>query len=125
MTLDQVRARLAEIATALAGDTDPSERAALEAEQAALREQARGLFTSLPEGRAMLKEELDALERRLAELETQKVKKAKVSLGGGSPSGGGLEPAAVHYLRSVHERWNDVPALRQKIEELRARLLLE
>jgi hypothetical protein len=73
----------------------------------------------------MLEEELVLLERRLADLEAQKVKKPKISLGGGSPSGGGLEPADVHYLRSVHERWNDVPALREQIEELRARLLLE
>jgi hypothetical protein len=125
MTLDEVRARLAELATELATESDPSRRHVLVTEQATLREQARDLFARLPEGRIMLEEELGALERRLAELETQKVKKAKTSLGGGSPSGGGLEPADVHYLRSIHEHWNDVPTLREKIEELRARLLLE
>jgi phage I-like protein len=122
MTLDEVRARLAELAGQLVGESDRTRREALESEQTTLREQARDLFTRLPEGRAMLEEELDALGRRLAALEAQKIKKTKASLGGGSPSGGGLEPADVHYLRSIHEQWNDVPALRAKIEELRARL---
>jgi hypothetical protein len=125
MTLDEVRARLAEIATLLGGEVEPGERASLEAEQAELREQARVLFANLPEGRAMLEEELASLERHLAELEAQKVKKAKISLGGGSPSGGGLEPADVHYMRRVHERLNNVEELRTRIQELRARLLLE
>jgi polyhydroxyalkanoate synthesis regulator phasin len=125
MNLDEVRARLAELATEIAAQTDPGTREVLKTEQMALREQARDLLARLPEGRAMLKDELAALERQLATLEAQKIKKAKISLGGGSPSGGGLEPADVHYLRSLHETRNNVPALRERIEELRRRLLLE
>jgi chromosome segregation ATPase len=122
MNLDEVRARLAALTAELEREGDADRRDALRREQDALREHAREVFTQLPEGRAMLEEELAALERRLAELESQKIKKAKTSLGGGSPSGGGLEPADVHYLRSIHERWNDVPALRARIEELHKRL---
>ena len=112
--IDQLRERLAAIAT----------RDALEAEQADLRERVKAAFSEHPDGRIMLEEELTVLERRLSELEGQQIKKAKISMGGGSPSGGGLEPQDVYYLRKVHEKWNDVPALRERIEELRARLNL-
>jgi len=121
-TIDQLRERLAAIATRLANDPDPSMRDALEAEQADLRERVQARFSAHPQGRAMLEEELATLERQLEQLVSQQIKKARTSLGGGSPSGGGLEPRDVQYLRAVHERWNNMPALRARIEELRNRL---
>ncbi len=120
--IDRLRERLAQIAIELSEMASSPGRSALEAEQAALRGQVRTAFASSAEGRTMIEEELATLERRLAELEGQQIKKAKISLGGGGPSGGGLEPKDVYYLRRVHEKWNDVPALRARIEELRSRL---
>jgi hypothetical protein len=122
MTLDEVRARLAEITSELEHADDLSTRMVLHQEQASLREQARNLFTATPEGRAMLEQELATLERQLDVLESQQIKKTKVSYGGGGPSGGGLEPVDVYYLRRVHESRNNVADLRKRIEELRARL---
>ena len=121
-TIDQRRERLAAIATQLMNDPDPSTRDALETEQADLRERVQTRFSAHPQGRVMLEEELATLERRLDHLVAQQVKKTRTSLGGGSPSGGGLEPRDVQYLRAVHERWNDMPALRARIKELRNRL---
>ena len=122
MTLDKMRARLAELTTELAAESDPERRRALDREREALREQARDLFARHPEGRAMLEQELASLERRLAELEAGQIKKAKISLGGGSPSGGGHEPSDIQFMRSVHERWNDVPSIRERIAQIRKRL---
>jgi hypothetical protein len=122
MTIDEVVQRLSAISAELDDEPDPLRREGLETEQEALREQARALFAAHPEGRVMLEQELASLERHLAELESRQIKKARISMGGGSPSGGGLDPGDVHFLRAVHERWNDVPALRARIRELRSRL---
>ncbi|NIA25601.1 MAG: hypothetical protein GWP04_08525 [Gammaproteobacteria bacterium] len=121
-TIDQLRERLAAIAVELANNSDPTTREALETEQADLRARVQACFSVHPQGRAMLEEELATLERQLEHLVSQQIKKTRTSLGGGSPSGGGLEPRDVQYLRAVHERWNNMPALRARIKELRNRL---